>query len=271
MPTRVLIVDPDQAFAMLLKEGLEANRDFRAVDVTSSGAAIIALQSDPFDLVIVDLSIDDSRPMALLRSIRDLKPGLPIMIIPLDGDAVPQELAEFNIRGVLSKPFFLPDLPVRVAEALGRPAPAPPEPAPPKAKAKTPARSLPRLVLPKDDPRVVETLRTLAVELSAEAALLTAGNTLIAYAGPLDRFNAETLAQRVLDAHAASEQAAWAGTGYEHIRYGQSIANSGEHLLYSIDIAQGVVLTVAVRPDSSLRLIRAQTRKTADALLALGQ
>src|SRR3972149_6452713 len=141
MPTRVLIVDPDQAFAMLLKEGLEANRDFRAVDVTSSGAAIIALQSDPFDLGTVDLSIDDSRPMALLRSIRDLKPGLPIMIIPLDGDAVPQELAEVNIRGVLSKPFFLPDLPVRVAEALGRPAPAPTEPAPPQAKAKTPARS----------------------------------------------------------------------------------------------------------------------------------
>jgi len=272
MPTRVLVVDPDQAFAMLLKESLEADREFRAVDVTSSGAAIIALQSDPFDLAIVDLTIDDGRPFAFLRTIRDLSPGLPLVVIPVEGDIVPQDLTDFNIRGVLTKPFFMPELPARVAEALGRPVPPPTaEPAAPPAPKKAPARVLPRLDLPKDDNRVLEALRALAVELSAEAALLTVGNALSAYAGPLDRFNAETLALRVLEARAASAQTAWSVWGREQIRYGQSIATSGDVLLYSFDVAGGVMLTIAVRPESPLRVIRDAVRKTAETLTALGQ
>jgi CheY-like chemotaxis protein len=277
MPTRVLIVDTNEAFAMLLKEGLEADREFRGVDVSSSRLALSALQSDAFDLAIVDLGIDDMEPLALLRAMRDLRPELPIMIIPLDGDIVPQDLVPFNIKGVLTKPFFLPELPVRVAEALGRPLPEPapmPEAAPagdtvPAPKLKAPVRTLPRIALPKDDPRVTDALRVLVEALDAEAALLIAGNALLAHFGPLDRSGAETLANRILDSR-ASPKSRWIVPSHEQLRFGQSISDSGEHLLYSVDVAQSVLLTVAVRPDASLRAVRAHTRQTADALVALG-
>ncbi len=277
MPTRVLIVDTNEAFAMLLKEGLEADREFRAVDVSSSQSALSALRSDSFDLAIVDLDVDDMEPLALLRAMRDLQPDLPIMVIPLDGDIVPQELVSFDIKGVLTKPFFLPELPVRVAEALGRPLPEPtpmPEAAPagepasaPKSKA--PARSLPRIALPKDDPRVTDALRVLVEALDAEAALLIAGNALLAHFGPLDRPGAETLANRILDSR-ASPKSSWIAPSHEQVRFGQSVSDSGEHLLYSVDVAQSVLLTVAVRPDASLSTVRAHTRHTANALVALG-
>jgi len=276
MTTRVLIVEPDEAFAVLLKEGLEADREYRAVAVSDGPSALAALQSNAFDLVIVDLGLTAPEPRLMLRAIRSIRAELPIMIIPIEGDIVPQELVPFDIRGVLTKPFFLPDLPVRVAEALGRPLPAPtpmPVASSPESSlspvSKARPRALSRITLTKDDPRVMDALRALAESLNAEAVLLTDGNALAAQVGPLGRSGAETLARRILHSRSASAQSSWITAGNEQVRFGQSISDSGEHLLYSIDVAEGIVLTVAVLPDASLRIIRAQARQTAETLLAL--
>lgn len=278
MSTRVLIVDPNQAFAMLLKEGLEADSEFRAVDVSSGQSALNALRSDEFDLAIVDLGVEDVPPVELLGAIREQKPDLPIMVIPLDGDIVPQALVPFDVKGVLTKPFFLPELPVRVAEALGRPLPEPtPLPAAtpsagasPAPKPAAPARSLPRITLSKGDARVGEALAQLADALDAESTLLTVGHDLLAHAGSLDGSGAATLAKRILNSRATANRS-WVKASHEQVRFGQSVSDSGEHLLYCLDFAQDVVLTVAVRPDAALRVVRAETRKTAEALVALGR
>lgn len=275
MPTRVLILDSNEAFAMLLKEALEADREFRAVDVSSSQSALNALQSDEFDLAIVDLDLHDMEPADLLRALRELRPDLPIVVIPIDGDVVPQELAPFDIKGILTKPFFLPELPARVAEALGRPQPAPaPMPAAAPASAAWPrnsSRALPRIKLSPGDPRVSDALHALIAALNAETVLLTVGDALLAHAGPLGPSGSATLAHRILDSRAVSARSSWIAPSHEQVRFGQSISDSGEHMLYSLDVAEGVLLTVAVRPESPLRLVRSKTRETADALIALSQ
>ncbi len=276
MTTHVLIVDPNAAFAALLKEGIEADREYRAVTVADGPSALAALQSGAFDLAIVDLGLEAPEPAILLRAIRGLEANLPILVIPLDGDTVPQELTPYDVRGVLTKPFFLPELPARIAEALGRPPPAPtPMPAAPTGAAsapvaRAPARALRRITLPRNDPRLADALRALSDELNAEAVLLTDGSALAAYVGLLASSDVETLAHRIRDKRSASAQSLWVPAGHEQVRFGQSISDSGEHLLYSLDVAEGVVLTVAVRPDSSLRIVRAQARQTAAALIALG-
>jgi len=275
MPTRVLILDANEAFAMLLKEALEADREFRAVDVSSSASALAALQSDAFDLAIVDLDIHDMEPVALLRAIREVRPELPIVVIPIDGNVVPPELASFDIKGVLTKPFFLPELPARVAEALGRPLPAPaPMPAAAPASAARPrnaSRALPRIRLSSNDPRVSDALHALVAALNAETVLLTVGDTLLAHAGPLGSSGSATLAHRILDSRAVSARSSWIAWSHEQVRFGQSISDSGEHMLYSLDVAEDVLLTVAVRPDFPLRIVRSKTRQTADALIGLSQ
>jgi CheY-like chemotaxis protein len=278
MPTHVLIIDADESFAALLKEGLEANREFRVVTVRDGTSALAALQSNAFDLIVLDLGLEAPDPATMLRAVRGLHPDVPVMVIPVDGDQVPQELVPFEVRGVLTKPFFLPELPVRVAQALGRPLPEPAalpsslasRPAPASLR-KSPARALPRIVLPRDDPRVADALRALAESLNAVATLLTEGRTVLAQGGQLPVDGAQQLAEKLVEARAASDRASWVGAGREHMRYGQSLLDGGEHLVYSIDVAEGLVLTVAVRPDSSLRIVRAQCRQTADGLLALGR
>lgn len=275
MSTRVLILDSNEAFAMLLKEALEADREFRAVDVSSSQSALNALQSDEFDLAIVDLDLHDMELAALLRAIRELRPDLPIVVVPIDGDVVPQELAPFDIKGVLTKPFFLPELPARVAEALGRPLPAPaPMPAAAPASAAWPrnsSRALPRIKLSPGDPRVSDALHALVAALNAETVLLTVGDALLAHAGPLGPSGSATLAHRILDSRAVSARSSWIAPSHEQVRFGQSISDSGEHMLYSLDVAEGVLLTAAVRPESPLRIVRSKTRQAADALIALSQ
>ncbi|HLF25165.1 MAG TPA: response regulator [Anaerolineae bacterium] len=274
MFTHVLIVDSDAAFATLLKEGLEADREIRAITAPDGPSALAALQSNAFDLAIVDLGLQAPEPMLMLRAIRSLQPELPLMVIPIEGDLVPRELAPFEIKGVLTKPFFLPDLPARVAETLGRPLPPDPPiaaaapPAPPLKK--TMRRALPHISLARDDPRVTEALDKLGQALNAQSVLLTANDVLVAHTGALEHAGVETIARRILRSRAALEQSSWTGLANEQVRFGQSISDSGEHVLYSVDVAEGIVLTVAVHPSLSLRLIRAQTRQAAEALVGLG-
>lgn len=275
MPTRVLIIDPNESFATLLKEALEADREYQTVAVISGQAALDALAADAFDLAILDLGLDNPEPSALMRAMRDRRPDLALIVIPVDGDIVPQDIVSFDIKGVLTKPFFLPELPARVAEALGRPLPAPtPMPTAPTSPPDTrirsaPVRAVPRIKLPKDDPRVSAALQSMANTVSADAVLILDGNSLAARAGSLSPADADALTQTLLDARSASAQA-W-GASHEQVRFSQSVADSGECLIYSLNFAEGIVLTVVVRPDSSLRVVREQARKTARELLALGQ
>lgn len=270
MPTHVLVIDSNEAFATLLKEGLEADREYRVMLATDGPSALAALQSNAFDLAILDLGLEAPEPMTMLRAIRGVHADLPLMVIPLDGDAVPQELEPFEIRGVLTKPFFLPDLPARIADALGRPRPssAPmPSPAPQAAPS---ARSLPRLTLPRNDPRVSDALRALVDVLAAEAVLLTDGRSIVAQAGLLSSADAATLAESIFAARDEAARTAWRALGHEQVRFGQ-LPGGGERLLYSIAIAEGLLLSIAVQPDAALRVIRAQARQTAETLMVLGK
>lgn len=274
MLTRVLIIDSNESFAALLKEGLETDHEYRAVAVPDGPSALAALQSNVFDLAILDLGLETPDPATLLRAIRDIQPQLPIVLIPIDGDGVPPEIKAFDVRGVLTKPFFLPELPARIAQAVGRPAPAP-APMPvverPASLATRKTRVLPRLHLHKEDLRVGDALRALANILNAEAVVLTEGQTLIGFAGSISAADAERLARRVLEARIASTQTLWVPPGNEQIRFGQSIGEDGEQLIYSLDVAAGTVLTIAARLDTELRILRAQARQTAQALVSLGK
>jgi predicted regulator of Ras-like GTPase activity (Roadblock/LC7/MglB family) len=98
-----------------------------------------------FDLVIIDMALVDMPPAKLVQAIREAKNGMRIMMIPLIGQDLPDKIKALDINGILTKPFFVGDLPDLIDQATGqRKSPAqarPPAPTVPPAKPAAPAPS----------------------------------------------------------------------------------------------------------------------------------
>jgi CheY-like chemotaxis protein len=125
----ILVVDSNKAFATMLKEGLETTASYKVVLAHTGSDALEAVVENPFDMVIVDMGLADVKPVRLVKAIREAKPSMRLMLIPLIGGQLPGDLQDVPIQGILPKPFFVGDLPRLVANAMGITAPAAPQPA----------------------------------------------------------------------------------------------------------------------------------------------
>ncbi|HHH41947.1 MAG TPA: response regulator [Chloroflexi bacterium] len=279
---QVLAVDSNEAFAVLLKEGLESQGDYEVTIALDGETALQAMEGRRWDLVIVDLGLPEEDPGALIQAMRQRQPDLHLICIPVDEDRVPPEIAALDVQGVLTKPFFFPDLPKVVEEALSRPvrpaAPAPAGPEEPEAEVGEEAEMAPpspappspeqRATLQEHASQLTEHLKALSRELSADAILLTAGNELVAYAGRFRRDEVETLARLVMESWEAGARVA-AALGREGSRFEQSLHEGADYLLYSLAATDDLILSVATRPDRPLGMVRYRTRETAQALRAV--
>jgi DNA-binding NtrC family response regulator len=126
---RILVIDPDIAFATLLKESLEQTLLYQITTANDGQAVLDTLAQDGWAMVILDLGLTDPPAEQVAQSVRAQHPELPLMVIPLDGDALPPEISALGIQGVLTKPFFLPDLSSLVARAMSTQSPVPVSPA----------------------------------------------------------------------------------------------------------------------------------------------
>jgi len=296
----ILIIDSNEAFATILKEGLEQGGEYR-VTVTSNGdAALQALSNAEFGLVIVDLGLTDPDGATFARTLREQRPDQRLMLIPFMGEGLPPEMADLDIQGVLTKPFFFPELPGIVGKALGReldegpsieapspsvetpaiveaPAPAeapaiaaPPhtvqtvEPAPADAERLTEVR---KRITEKRMQRIVQAMNSLALDINAEAVILTCAGGLLAHAGRLADDKANELAQIVGENWHTSAQVAKI-LGRRQRRFEQSV-EGGEHMFYSLTISEDIVLSAALSNSVPLGMIRHSAKSTADALRQL--
>ncbi len=154
MTKRILIVDRDTGFSTILSETLNNHPAFEAIAVPSSAEAMEHVVENTLDLVVVDMGLTDISPMKLIAAIREYDPDLAVMVIPLMGETVPADVEALGIQGVLTKPFFVGDLPKLVGAAVGltlesEEPPLPPEPDPPAE----PVRRRPKLAPPKPSSR----------------------------------------------------------------------------------------------------------------------
>jgi ActR/RegA family two-component response regulator/predicted regulator of Ras-like GTPase activity (Roadblock/LC7/MglB family) len=290
VPAQILIVDNDEAFATILKEGIEMSGELLAIVATSTADARDSLAKRAFAMAIVDLGLEEDDPVALLQDLREQQPEIRLMVIPFD--EVPNEVNTLGIQGTLSKPFFLPDIPAQIEGALARPLGALPSEAQPDdiavetilnmaptelipavAEAAASAEPVVPTVIPpellahlaNESQRISDHLRFLSRELNADAVLLTYGAELVAYAGHFGRADAERLAQVVCESWRASARVA-AALGREQVRFEQSLHEGEDYLLYSLATSADIVLSVALRSDRPLGMIRYNTKQTAQEL-----
>ena len=266
MTCQILIVDSNEAFATMLQEGLEQDGEYRATVATSGNEASQALAAAEFDLAIVDMGLTDPDGAAVARALRQQRADLRLMLIPLFGEELPSELAGLDVQGVLPKPFFLPELPGRIAGALARSVGGAPRVA--EAVAVGPVAPSDRPVGPRERvPEIVQVMTTLSQEINAEGVILTHGEELIARTGRLSAEDVEALAQAVAESWRTSARVAQI-LGQEQSRFEQSV-EGGEHTFYSLAVTGDIILSAALRVSVPLGMIRHRAKETAEALRAL--
>lgn len=77
---RVLIVDDDPTFCMMLKTFLSQN-DFEVKEVFSAGSGSKAFRDFDFDIVLTDYRLPDKDGIELLKEFKALKPHVPVILM----------------------------------------------------------------------------------------------------------------------------------------------------------------------------------------------
>ena len=119
-PMRILVVEDERKVAEMVSRGLRAAR--YAVDIAPDGQAGWAMVNTyPYDLVILDLSLPGIDGLELLRRIRRTDARVPVLILTAkDATASKVENFEAGADDYLTKPFAFAELEVRVKSLLRR-------------------------------------------------------------------------------------------------------------------------------------------------------
>jgi len=269
---RILIVDSSEAFATMLKEGVESSGPYKAIIVTSGTDALDVLVRDQIDLAIVDMGLEDMTGLALVQSLRQARPDLRIMLIPLFGQELTEEELSLEVQGVLPKPFFIDDLPGLIQGVLTplsgekeEVAAKVPVEAPPKPRSEPPPvpRPASRETFASRDVNVL--LEELFQEIRAEAVLFVRDPDLIAHAGNVTRERAQELAGLAVESMTAAHKMA-AFLGETGDRFEQCTFEGDEYSVYSVNVTSNTILSVALSARAPVGIIRYNLRRLADAL-----
>ncbi len=274
--TRILVVDPNEAFATLLSEELQRQQ----YDVTmfySGSEVLAAARKRTPDLVVLDMALEDPGALELAQELRAYDARIRLMLIPFMGETLVPEAEALQVQGVLSKPFFIPDLPAMIEQALQSPlpgevsAPPAPEPEPELAEVHVGGQALTEAVAG-FSPQVFETHRRevqrqmgdLLDELGAEGVLLTHDDTLVVWVGRLDNDGAAVIGRAVADSWCRSTEIA-AVLGAAHTRLELSLTSDDSNL-YALSVSTNLILTVVARGAAALGLVRHRARRAANAI-----
>lgn len=118
MKRDILVADSDEAFASILKERLEDLGAYQVTIAADGNALLQQIITHLFDLLIVDVTLEDFSLPELLNRIRALRPTLRIVVIPYPGDQVPSALKDIPAHGLLPKPFMTDELPILMDRVL---------------------------------------------------------------------------------------------------------------------------------------------------------
>src|SRR2546428_4560034 len=118
--TRVLVVDDERSMRELLAIMLrQAGHDVTVAD--GGEAAIKALKSDTFDLVITDLRMREVNGLAVLRAAKEQSPQTVVLVITAFASTeTAVEAMKLGAYDYVTKPFKLDEIRLTIANALER-------------------------------------------------------------------------------------------------------------------------------------------------------
>jgi len=116
---RILLVEDEARIASFITKGLQA--EGHAVEHTASAAEAEGLALDrEYDLVLLDLLLPDGNGRDVLRTIREIKTDLPVIVLSALGEVDDKvALLDLGADDYLTKPFAMRELSARI-RACGR-------------------------------------------------------------------------------------------------------------------------------------------------------
>ncbi len=132
-PIRVLLVDDNEVNLDVLGRRLE-RKGCVVVAVTSGRSALVALEEDNFDAVVLDLRMPEMTGHEVLREIRALRTQVELPVIMATAETDPDEMVqalEGGANDYVTKPIDANVLLARLRAQLRAKATAPPAPRPP--------------------------------------------------------------------------------------------------------------------------------------------
>jgi len=270
----ILIVDHNEAFAEMLREGIQDETAHPARVVGTAHEALRSLDKNDFVLLILDSDLPDMRVSDLIRAVRQKRPEQRIMVIPLFGQELDAEAAQADIQGVLPKPFFRGDLADLIARALSAPPPRPPAPSPaaeepippplPKAEPQPSTTISLTVRLQGEKERLLPILTALQREIKADDVLFTGSEGLICHTGQSRGSDVDSLVRTLLQSFAATTQVAQL-LGIE--QFEQSLLEAENCRLYALNLSDGLALSVIFRSNVPAGMVRYHTRRAAGELI----
>lgn len=267
MAPRILVVDRNEAFATMLEQMLSMEGGYKVQVAHHDSDALSLLQLTDFDLTILDMDLGPHGDYQdLIRRIRQNRPTMRVMLIPLMGQNLPPEAGTLGIQGTLAKPFFADDLLPSISDALAKKvSPVSPQPAA-QPVAQPAAQPVPRAAtqptfaglgpsLPASEPdaKVRAVLSDLAHETRSDVVLLLSDDPtdagVVSHVSTLSNDRVETLAALILTMVQAA-QAAGHFLGQSEQPFEHNMFEGPDLRLYATSIRPGALL-VAVTPMST--------------------
>ena len=242
MTKNLLIVSADAKFAQILLHGLE-QEGYRVQITKGKGETVVRADEDNSSFALLDMDLGYRNVLEIGQALRMLNPKIGFIVFSREGTR--PALDELHPWMFSPKPYFLPD----VLQMLNNtPTPSQPFHSPQHREVETSHSTLPWLA---DVTRAAQHLTRLTLESSAQAALITRGDSLWAYAGQLSQGAAKELAVAVTR-H-------WDGQkGSDLLRFVRLEATKAEHMLYATRLADDVVLALVFDAETPFSTIRSQ-------------
>jgi REP element-mobilizing transposase RayT len=255
MAKSLLIVTADANFSQILLYGLE-QAGYQVFIVKGKGEAVVRADEKNCDLAFLDMDLGVGAVPDIGAALRALKPDIRLVVFSREAEPPPME--EIDPWTLLPKPYYLPDV-LNMLKDNSVPSYQPMQSNSQSSNSRAVQTSNPALTWLQDVSKAAQHLTRLTLESSAQAALITRGEHLWAYAGQLSQNAANELAVTVTR-H-------WDGQkGSDLLRFVRLEATRAEHMLYATRIADEVVLALVFDAETPFSTIRSQASQLADSL-----
>lgn len=258
MAIPVLVMVSVRSLGELIQQALQETGLYSVALVNNDKQALERVNAEKFPVAVLDFDLHPNPP-ELLAALRSAIPELRIVVIGFDADAAGPKADELPVDVCLNDPFYLPDLFDALDDITGDlqtssyiTVVSEHTPFPSSVAHKKTADPLPEAPLwLQDVTRAAQHLARLFLESTAQAALITRGEQLWAYAGQLPQPAAEELARSI--GHYWGRDG-----GSDMARFIRLDATAGEYMIYATGLGGEFVLALAYETEIPFSEIRSR-------------